>query len=131
MADLLLVDDDLDLAETLAEFLILDGHEVRVANNGREGLALLAERVPDLILLDVDMPVLNGPAMALEMFLHNAGLEQVPILLLSGAANLREVARRVGTPYLLGKPAPPEVLLKTLDHALLERAPPRRPDQSS
>jgi len=131
MADLLLVDDDLDLAETLAEFLVLDGHEVRVANNGREGLALLAERIPDLILLDVDMPVLSGPAMALEMFLHNAGLEQVPILLLSGAANLKEVARRVGTPYLLGKPAPPEVLLKALDHALLERAPPRRPDPSS
>lgn len=125
MADLLLVDDDHDLAEILTEFLAMAGHEVRVAHNGHEGLALLAARHPELILLDVEMPVLTGPEMALQMFLRDAGLEQIPVLLLSGAADLRQIALQVGTPYFLGKPTDPDTLMKTLDHALQERAPPR------
>jgi DNA-binding response OmpR family regulator len=126
MADLLLVDDDLDLAEILAEFLVLAGHVVRVAHNGRDGLVLLDERRPDLIVLDVEMPVLSGPEMALEMFVHDAGLEEIPILLLSGAANLRQIASEVGTPYVLDKPISPEILMTTLGRALRERTPPSR-----
>lgn len=125
MAELLLVDDDVDLAEILTEFLAFAGHDVRVAYDGREGLALLAERPPDLILLDVEMPVLSGPAMAIEVFLRDAGLERIPILLLSGAPDLGQIARQVGTPYFLVKPTEPGVLMKTLDHALQERTPPR------
>lgn len=126
MGALLVVDDDPDAAETLAELLQYEGHEVRVAYDGREGLELIHTRLPDLILLDVDMPLLDGPGMAYAMLLHDAGQENVPILLVSGIPNLDEVAQRVGTPYRLGKPITCEHLLATVERALLERTPPRR-----
>jgi len=54
MADLLIVDDEPDLAEVLAAILAAAGHTVRTARDGREGLRLVSERQPDLVLLDVE-----------------------------------------------------------------------------
>jgi DNA-binding NtrC family response regulator len=125
MASLLVVDDDLDMTDAFAEILRMEGHDVRIARNGREGLACLAEDVPDLILCDVEMPVLNGPDMAYQVILMNAGRERVPIVLTSGVAGLRRVAQNVGTPYLLSKPFTVEQLVDTLNRALVERRPPQ------
>jgi DNA-binding response OmpR family regulator len=129
MADLLLVDDDRDIADTLAEFLSEQGHHVRIAANGADGLRLLDERYPDVVLLDVEMPVLDGPRMAHGMFLHNLGQERVPILFLSGVADLERVAAQVGTPYYLPKPFSLDRLLEMLARALRERAAPTYPDE--
>lgn len=124
MADLLVVDDDPDAAEALAEALHFDGHQVRVAFNGEEGFRLMAERMPALLLLDVEMPVLDGPGMSLRMILHDAGMEKVPVLLISGITELHEVACRVGTQYFLSKPYRFEELLTRVERALRERAAP-------
>jgi CheY-like chemotaxis protein len=94
LADVLIVDDDADAAEALREVMTLEGHEVRVAYDGREGLAALATRIPDVVLLDVEMPVLDGPDMANEMLVHNLGLERLPIVLLSGVPIWRRSRRR-------------------------------------
>lgn len=51
MADLLIVDDDHDAVETLADLLRSEGHEVRIAHEGREGLVLVYARKPDLLVL--------------------------------------------------------------------------------
>ncbi|TYA24602.1 response regulator [Aggregatibacter actinomycetemcomitans] len=59
MAKILLVDDDAELTELLAQLLDLEGFQVNVANNGKEALELL-DHSYDLILLDIMMPVLNG-----------------------------------------------------------------------
>jgi DNA-binding NtrC family response regulator len=126
VADLLLVDDDLELTDALAEFLRAEGHLVRVACNGQEGIGLLAERRPDLVMLDVEMPLMNGPEMAYRMFLHNSGDEKVPIVLLSGVLDLPGVARIVGTPYFLGKPYVLDALLVLIARALGERTAPDR-----
>jgi len=131
MADLLLVDDDHDVTEVLAEFLQAEGHLVRVAENGEEGIKLLNERLPDLVLLDVEMPVLNGPAMAYRMFVENLGRERVPILFMSGVPDLHRVAARVGTRYYLTKPFSLDALLKSLDKALHERAAPTYPERGA
>lgn len=124
VADLLLVDDDDDLREVFVELLELEGHVVRTARNGREGMKLLGQRAPDLIVLDVEMPVLSGPGMAYELFLHDAGLEEIPILLTSGVKDLDRVARIVGTSYYLPKPFEVSALRAMLRLALTERAPP-------
>lgn len=124
MADLLIVDDDMDVGDLLADLLRDEGHEVRIARNGREGLAMVKARRPDLVLLDVEMPGLNGPEMAYAMFLHDMGLEQIPILLLSGVLGLSEVARLVGTPYFLAKPYDMKHLRAFIAEALVERIPP-------
>jgi DNA-binding NtrC family response regulator len=125
MADLLIVDDDIDVVWVLEQIMQLDGHGVRVAHNGEEGLRLLNERYPDLVILDVEMPVLDGPSMAYQMFVHDCGMEDVPILLLSGVFDFEAVACRVGTPYALSKPFDPQELLQLVSRALTERAMPR------
>ncbi len=126
MAKILIVDDDDDLRDIVAEFLAAEGHEVRAARDGEDGLRLVAAGLPDAILLDVEMPKLDGPGMALQMLIRNAGSERIPIVLLSGTADLSCIASEVGTRYFLGKPVAPDVLMKMLDRALREREAPKR-----
>lgn len=57
---IVLADDETDLRFLYAEFLRREGHDVREASDGREALALIAEHRPDLLLLDVWMPAVNG-----------------------------------------------------------------------
>jgi DNA-binding NtrC family response regulator len=129
MADLLVVDDDRDLGELMVSLLESQGHRVRVGRNGREGLALVAERHPELVLLDVDMPFLTGPEMTYRMFLRDLGQETIPIVLLSAVRNLSEVARVVGTPYFLGKPYDFSSLSRLVARALVERQAPARAER--
>lgn len=125
MANLLLVDDDGDLVEALADHLRSEGHEVRTANDGEEGLkALRTPPLPDALVLDVDMPVLGGPGMAHEMLLHDAGQELIPILLVSSSHDLPAIAKTMGTSYFLRKPCDLTTFLALLDRALNERTPP-------
>jgi CheY-like chemotaxis protein len=125
MARLLLVDDDEDIVDLFAEFLRSAGHDVSTASSGEEGLrALRAAPLPDLLVLDVDMPILGGPEMAHKMLLHDAGEENVPIFLMSGRDDLSEIAGRMGTPYFLRKPAVTVKFLEILDRALRERGAP-------
>jgi CheY-like chemotaxis protein len=56
----LVVEDDDDIRSTLAELLESEGYEVASAPDGMQGLARAQERTPDLILLDLMMPVMNG-----------------------------------------------------------------------
>jgi len=60
-ASVLLVEDDDDVREILHMSLRAAGHDVREAANGVEALKSLAEHVPDIVLLDMMMPVMNGP----------------------------------------------------------------------
>jgi len=62
--------------------------------------------------------------MSYQMFVRDSGLEQVPIVLLSGVTNLFRVAARVGTPYFLRKPFAPDTLSRLVESALAERRPP-------
>jgi CheY-like chemotaxis protein len=124
MADLLVVDDESELAELLAVLFEAVGHTVRVAYNGHEGLRLIAERQPDLVLLDVEMPLVTGPEMSCEMIIRDCGQELIPIVLLSGVTNLFQVAARVGTPYFLRKPFAADAVSQLVESALAERRPP-------
>lgn len=124
MADLLIVDDDMDMAELLGEALAHRGHQIRIAHDGEAGLRELAIRMPDAVLLDVEMPILDGPGMAYEMFIRNCGLEAIPIILLSGVVDLERIAARVGTPYFLGKPYALGAVRALCERALTERTPP-------
>jgi CheY-like chemotaxis protein len=131
MADVMVVDDDGSVAEAVADVLAGDGHEVRIAADGAAALQLLSERLADLIVLDVEMPVLTGPEMAGRCLIEDAGRERIPIVLLSGVKNLREVAALVGTPYALSKPCPVDGLLAMTRKALRERIAPQPPRPSA
>jgi CheY-like chemotaxis protein len=125
MADVLIVDDNEDLAALVAMILEGYGHGVRIAHDGAAGMEALAEGLPDLLVLDVDMPVLDGPGMAYRMLVEDCGRELIPIVLLSGTMDLVQVARRIGTPYVLAKPCEPDRLLRVIDRAIAERTAPR------
>jgi DNA-binding NtrC family response regulator len=123
-ADILVVDDDDDLATVIAEVLGLQGHRLRLASSGEDGLRQLHERLPDLVILDVEMPHLTGPQMAYRMFIHDAGLERIPIVLISGAVGLPAIAAKAGIPYALAKPFDLDTLLDLVSLALVERRAP-------
>lgn len=127
MADVLVVDDNADIAECLEATLTLEGHYVRVAGDGERGLRALADRASDLVILDVDMPVLDGPAMVYRMLIEDCGLESIPIIMSSAVPRLHEVAARVGTPYFLGKPFDPTELMELVTRALAEKKAPSPP----
>jgi CheY-like chemotaxis protein len=87
--EVLIVDDNEDLADVLHAVLVSNGYRVRVAHDGAEGLVMLGKALPDLIVLDVEMPHLTGPELACRMFIHDAGMEKVPIVLTSGRPSVR------------------------------------------
>ncbi len=124
MADILIVDDDESIAESVADILSIEGHVFRIGNNGAEGLKHLSARLPDLIVLDVEMPVLTGPEMAARLLIEDAGRERIPIVLLSGAANLGRISAMVGTPYYLAKPCAVDMFLEFVARALREKIAP-------
>ena len=126
MANVLIVDDDVEMADASRDLLESAGHSVRIGHNGEEGLASLSADPPDCVLLDLDMPVLDGAGMARQMRLNDAREERIPILLVSGRDDLRAVAARIGTPYFIAKACADygERLLRMLDRALSERCAP-------
>ncbi len=125
MADVLLVEDDDDIADLVSALLEQQGHEVRWARDGEQGLACLEQRMPDVVVMDVEMPLLSGPGMAAQMLAHNCGQEDIPIVLASGAFALSAIAERVGTPYFLAKPFDPSALIALVAQAVAEKAAPR------
>lgn len=127
MAEILIVDDERDLAEMLADMLVEHGHLVRIASNGDEGLRALALRHPDVVLLDVEMPLLDGPGMAYQMLVRDCGLEAIPLVLLSGVVGLPAVAARIGTPYFLAKPFAPRDVISLCEQAIREKRAPSPP----
>jgi FixJ family two-component response regulator len=127
MANVLIVDDDSDILDLCGDLLESAGHQVKRGHNGEQGLKCLdAGPLPECVVLDVDMPVLSGPAMAHQMLLHDAGEEKIPILLVSGREDLPQVAGRMGTPYFLKKACADygTLLLKIVAQAVRERQAP-------
>jgi CheY-like chemotaxis protein len=126
-ASILLIDDDDDLRSLIADVLRSRGDEVRECRNGSDGLHALDERFPQLVVCDIDMPVLDGPGMVYRMFIDNLGRENIPVILISASVHLAQIAANLGTPYYLGKPFFSRALLAIIDRALAEALPPRPP----
>jgi len=125
MAHILIVDNDVAVLDTFADLLRRKGHQVQTASTGANAVhALGIKPLPDCVVLDVDMPVMDGPEVAHRMLLHNAGQENIPVVLLSGRADLAAVAQRMGTPYLVAKIDEVDVFLAVVERALTERISP-------
>ena len=112
---LLVVDDDPDVREVVSGFLSDLGYAVREAPLPDEGLAIMREFVPDLLILDFAMPGTNGAEMAVLARKLHPGLR---ILFLSGFADTRALEAAVGTAPLLRKPFRPVELAAAVQLAL-------------
>jgi CheY-like chemotaxis protein len=64
---ILVVDDNVDLAEALGDAMSVAGHSVSVATDAVHALALAGEAAPDVVILDIDLPVMNGYELALRL----------------------------------------------------------------
>src|SRR5262249_49816030 len=100
---ILVVDDDPDILEALTEILADEGFEVLAARHGEEALAHFATRPPDLVLLDLMMPVMDGWEFASRMR-KNPDWASVPILVLSADRNGGGKAREMGAIGYLRRP---------------------------
>ena len=113
MAEILVVDDERTIRKPLVALLESEGYSVREARGGREALALVAERRPDLVLLDVMMPDMNGTAVCGELRKTDPVL---PIVFLTAkdddVAELRGFG--AGCDDYISKSAPDELLLARL-----------------
>lgn len=81
----LLVDDDPDFVEAVKVIVESGGYEVRVAYDGKEGLEAVAEEKPDIIVLDVMMPVMNGHE-ACTALKKDPATAKIPVILLTAVA---------------------------------------------
>ncbi len=108
----LVVDDDAGLREMLRASLEADGCTVREAASAEEGLAALGEEPPDLILLDVEMPQVDGWEM-LRLVRERHGVEAIPVVMYSGKVDAvaASQAQERGAQGFVGKPFDPEQLL--------------------
>ncbi|HEY6911917.1 MAG TPA: response regulator [Myxococcales bacterium] len=116
-ARVLVVEDDPDLAALEAEVLKLRGHEVDVASNGREALDAVERARPDLILLDMKMPVMNGREFADEY--RRREPSTAPIVVVTAADDAQRRAAEVGASGWIAKPFDPEALVEKVDALLI------------
>ena len=111
MARILVVDDTPTNVKLLADLLSARGHAVSTATSGKEALALVATEPPDLVLLDVMMPALDGPG-TLQRMRENPSTAGIPVVFMTAKAMPQEIARfiELGAVAVIAKPFDPMLL---------------------
>lgn len=118
MSKILIVDDEVGIRELLSEILRDEGHDVILAENAVSAKLARAEAQPDLILLDIWMPEMDGISLLKEWAAH--GQLNVPVVMMSGHATIDTAveATRIGALDFLEKPIGMQKLLQTVKKAL-------------
>lgn len=114
LVSVLVVDDDLMIREVLVEILEDRGFSVATACNGAEALALLGRLRPDLILLDINMPIMNGPEFR-KAQRTDPSLEQIPTVVMSAVDRMPEYLADLGVGEALAKPVTLQDLLTVVE----------------
>jgi CheY-like chemotaxis protein len=123
MKTILIVEDDEKIATALSLRLRANGYRVLTANDGFTAIELALEQLPDLMVLDIWMPVMDGMeapfglGLALEM--KDAGVN-IPFIIMTASRKpeLRQLAAEAGCAAFVEKPYESEVLLKAIENAL-------------
>jgi CheY-like chemotaxis protein len=119
MARILVIDDNEHVREALRCLLRGGGYEVEEACDGRQGLEQATRRRPDLILCDLNMPVMDGFE-TLKRVRSDPTLEKVPVIVISGSACEADEcrAKRCGANSFIGKPFSLRPLLERMREEL-------------
>lgn len=117
MAKILVVEDNADTADSTAMLLRLHGHAVEISHDGPTALEMAVANTPDVILLDIGMPTMNGYEVAHQVR-HLLG-EHPLIIAVTGHGRYEDEARcnEAGIDLHLLKPADPEAITRAIDKA--------------
>jgi len=120
-ADVLVVEDDPKIAQVVVDYLHSEGHKAQTAHDGLTAMALIRQRMPDLLILDVMLPGMDGVAICSEV----RRISEVPIILLT--ARVDEVDRLLGLDSgaddYVTKPFSPKELVARVKALLRRHAP--------
>jgi DNA-binding response OmpR family regulator len=110
---ILVIEDEVRVAQVLAEAFTADGHETTVRHTGEDGLAYLTRERPDAVVLDIRLPAMNGVAVLRQI---RSTDPELPVIIMTGLASPSEVAevRRLGVTEIIEKPE----VLKNFSEAL-------------
>lgn len=117
---ILVVDDEPELVEMLKFRLETSGYVVVTAFNGKEGLEKAKKEKPDLIILDIIMPEMDGTAMA-QALKEDAETRDIPIIFLTCLVEKGEVkqgSRMIGSNLFIAKPFEAEELLSMVEKSI-------------
>ncbi|NJK80270.1 MAG: response regulator transcription factor [Chloroflexaceae bacterium] len=114
---ILVIDDDLGIREMLEAILDFEGYGVTVVPGGIEALQRIEAKLPDLIILDIMMPIMDGYAVAAE--LERRGYRPtIPVLALTADGRAAQKAAEIGAEDFLAKPFIMEDLLKKIQNLI-------------
>jgi CheY-like chemotaxis protein len=116
---ILVVDDEFDIAELLAELLASRGHRVTTAINGLLGRELLAAHAYDLVITDYMMPIIDGIQLVKTMR-ADPRLAQIPVILISGRHEISSAADGL-VQATLRKPFSPRAMYAAIDRVIADQ----------
>ncbi len=119
---ILLVEDHSELRQLYAQELIMSGFDVIEAGNGADAIAHTAERFPDVVLMDLSLPVLDGweATRRLKVDSRTAHIPIVALTAHDGSGELQR-ATRAGCDWFVPKPCPPHDLIEEVRRVLAAR----------
>jgi DNA-binding NtrC family response regulator len=120
MATILVVDDELGIRALLSEILTDEGHTVELAENAAQARSVRESLRPDLVLLDIWMPDVDGITLLKEW--GSAGLLSMPVIMMSGHGTIDTAveATKFGAAAFLEKPITLQKLLRAVEQALVK-----------
>ncbi|MBI3966295.1 MAG: response regulator [Chloroflexi bacterium] len=110
---MMVVDDDQDILSMVSAILSDEGYDVVTAEHGQAALAALAASEPQVILLDMNMPVMNGWEFT-NAYRQMPG-QQAPIVVFTASGMAERTAKEIGADGFVGKPFDLDELLEVLD----------------
>ncbi len=117
----LVVDDEAHTLEMIKSRLEANGYQVRTASHGEEGLSLVREEHPDLIILDVLMPVMDGFQFLKELK-KDESLSSIPVMMLTARGAMKDTFEAMDVDAFLVKPFEPEDLLSSIESLFRKKA---------
>ena len=116
---IMVIDDDMQSLELMEAILIPKGHEVIITNDPLQAVALIIVNKPDLILLDVMMPMLDGYSLLSEIKKSNT-ISKIPVVILTalGFELNKELAHNLGAAGYITKPVDSAELIQIVSHLL-------------
>lgn len=110
----LIVDDEPDIRATVSAMLEIEGYDVDEAANGADALHVIERRAPDLILLDMRMPILDGWGFARELRLRG---HTIPIVVMTAARDAARWASEIAASSFVAKPFGYDDLIAAVERA--------------